>query len=340
MSDEIPAASPPGAPRVLVTGATGFVGSIVARECVKAGMRVTTTGRADLAPAQRLPNYFKADVSRPESFTDKLADVECVVHAAGLAHQFGASAKTAPFMAVNAEGAENVALCAARAGVKHFILLSSVSVYGWLDSPPSAHTAVCDETMPCRPRDLYAQSKLEGERRVIEVARRAQMPLTILRLATVYGEGDGGNVARLIRAIERQRFVWIGRGENRKSLIYNQDAARACVRVIQAGATGIDIYNVVGMAHTMREVVEEIARALNLRTPQWHVPSRLALRGARLAAALTPNGSRFRELSDTLKKWLADDVYDGGKFNQRYDFHARIELSEGIRREVAWHRQQ
>ena len=70
------------------------------------------------------------------------------------------------------------------------------------------------------------------------------MALTILRLATLYGEGDPGNVGRLIRTLDRGRFLWIGDGSNRESLLYKGDAARACMAVAERPASGINIYNV------------------------------------------------------------------------------------------------
>ena len=59
------------------------------------------------------------------------------------------------------------------------------------------------------------------------------MALTILRLATLYGEGDPGNVGRLMRTLDRGRFLWIGDGSNRKSLLYRGDAANACMAVAE-----------------------------------------------------------------------------------------------------------
>ena len=67
------------------------------------------------------------------------------------------------------------------------------------------------------------------------------MALTILRLATLYGEGDPGNVGRLMRKLDRGRFLWIGDGSNRKSLLYKGDAARACMAVAERPASGITI---------------------------------------------------------------------------------------------------
>ncbi|MEK7776125.1 MAG: NAD-dependent epimerase/dehydratase family protein, partial [Planctomycetota bacterium] len=113
-----------------------------------------------------------------------------------------------------------------------------------------------DENTPCNPVGPYALSKYNAELRAIEIAREAGMALTILRLATLYGEGDPGNVGRLMRTLDRGRFLWIGDGSNRKSLLYKGDAARACMAVAERSASGINIYNVSAPACTMREIVD------------------------------------------------------------------------------------
>jgi nucleoside-diphosphate-sugar epimerase len=162
------------------------------------------------------------------------------------------------------------------------------------------------------------------------------MDLTILRLATLYGEGDPGNVARLMRTIDRGSFIWIGNGSNRKSLLHREDAARACLAVIQNPASGVNIYNVSAASCTMREVVEGLAGALGKRIPSFGIPASL-VRGISGLLPLLPL-SRMQTWGATAKKWLADDVYDSRKFAQTFNFQTCVNLAEGLRREVAWYR--
>src|SRR5262245_29158834 len=106
--------------RVLVTGANGFVGPAIARLCQQAGMQISTTGRTTES-AENLPGYFTADVTVPGSLADAMKDVDAVVHAAGLAHQFGKGrGDAARFMSINASGTEMVARTARETGVRHF----------------------------------------------------------------------------------------------------------------------------------------------------------------------------------------------------------------------------
>ncbi len=277
-------------------------------------------------------DYRPADLLRPDSLAAVLGGVTAVIHAAGLAHIFNKSkAATAPFKEINERGTANVVRAAASAGVRHFVLISSVSVY----SPFTQ--GVYDESAPCRPEGPYAESKHQAEQRAMEIAQQSGMALTILRLATLYGEGDPGNVARLMRTIDRRRFIWVGDGSNRKSLLHRDDAARACLAVLGSAKAGIEVFNVSAPPCTMRDIVETLATALGRRLPAWRVQAGLALGAARLASILP--FSPFRNVRATVEKWLADDAYSASRFQAAYGYQTHIGLVEGLQREVAWYRE-
>lgn len=317
--------------RVLITGATGFLGSAVARACEAAGLAVQTTGRSS-QPVNAPPNYRAADLGDCAAIEPLVQGVECVIHVAGLAHQFRAGRHDRPaFIAGNVEATANVVGAAAAAGIAHVVLVSSVSVYGG---------SAANEDVPCRPHGPYAESKYLAEQGAIELAERHGIRLTILRMATIYGEGDPGNMARLMRTIDRGRFIWIGTGANQKSLIYRDDAARACVAAAQSRGSGTSVYNVSAPPAAMRAVVSELAAALGQRVPRWHIPAGLVLSGTGLLARISGGRGALGRLPLTAQKWLADDIYPALRFEQQFAFQPEVTLSEGLRREVAWYRRQ
>ncbi len=321
-------------PNILVTGANGFLGSEIVRQAIAAQLLVRATDKRaeSITPAV---DYRPADILDLSRLKSVLCDVSFVIHAAGLAHIFDRTqAVTAPFKEINEQGTANVARAAAEAGVRHFILISSVSVYGPFTQ------GVYDESALCRPEGPYAESKYQAEQRAIEIVQRSGMALTILRLATLYGEGDPGNVARLMRTIDRGRFIWVGDGSNRKSLLHRNDAARACMATVLHPSNGVGIYNVAAPPCTMREVVQGLAVVLGRPVPRWHIRASLALRSAKILSRLVGHRGRLGHLHTTLDKWLADDAYDPSKFQQTFGFQTQVGLLEGLRREVAWYRNQ
>lgn len=316
--------------RVLITGAAGFFGSALVQQAVAEGFTVTATSRTE---RMKFPgvDFIPADILNVSSLSKTFQNVDCVCHVAGLAHIFNeAEVLQAPFYAVNVKGTENVAQAAIKNGVKNFVFISSVSVYGG-----SAQGS--DETAQCQPQGLYAESKLQAERRLVELCQSAGMNLAILRLATLYGEGDPGNVARLIQAIDRGKFIWVGRGENLKSLLHRDDAARACTAVISKPLPGINIYNVSAPASKMKDIVAAIAFALGKDVPSWSVPTAFALNVAKTVRYLSLNNRRLTALHATLQKWLADDHYSTDKFCNAFNYQTKVSLEEGTTREVAWY---
>lgn len=313
---------------VLVTGANGFLGKTILSQLLSEGLTMCGTDIGS-APAAIGNAFQKADITRPEELIGVIGSATTVIHAAGLAHIFDKSnLSNAPFEAINEQGTANVARAAVKGGVRHFVLISSVSVYG--DSLNGGN-----ENSSCYPQGPYAQSKYQAEQRAIEIANESSMALTILRLATLYGEGDPGNVARLMRTIDRGRFIWIGNGSNRKSLLHREDAARACLAVIQNPASGVNIFNVSAPPCTMREVVAGLAGALGKRIPSFDIPASLARGMSGLLSRLPLIRLQTRA---TVQKWLADDVYDATKFDQAFNFQPRVSLVEGLHREVVWYR--
>ncbi|HHY57525.1 MAG TPA: NAD-dependent epimerase/dehydratase family protein [Chloroflexi bacterium] len=318
---------------VLVTGANGFLGSEVVNRLLTAGHSVRATGK-EPSYSHSDVEYIRADITQAAQLSAVTSEIAAVIHTAGLAHVFHRFAALADrFFQINELGAENVARAAAADGVEHFILISSVSVYG-----PSTH-GLCTEESPCQPEGAYALSKLNAEHGVAELAKETGMAVTILRLATLYGEGDPGNVGRLMRSLDRGRFLWIGDGHNRKSLLYRGDAARACLAVLdKPPASGVATYNVSAPPCTMREIVETLSTALGKKPLPVRVPAGLAAQAARLASVLPVPA--FSRLPATINKWLAEDIYDTRRIEQEIGFYPEITLQEGIQREVRWYREQ
>lgn len=325
------AKQPLSRPRVLVTGASGFIGSGVVGRLASEGIQVVASGRST-GRVDGEVQFIASDVTRPETLSSVVKGVDVVVHAAGLAHQFGKDPASLPFANVNVDGTANTARAAVDAGVKQFVLISSVAVYG-------PHAAImCDEDAPCRPVEPYSVSKYESEKRAIEILRDSGTGLTILRVATAYGEGDPGNLIRLIRAIDRGRFIWLGKGENRKSLIHRDDVAGACLLAVRKALSGVNIYNVTGGTHQMSEIVNAIASALRRRVPEWRIPNSAAESGANLLRQMSGGKGTPGRIARTIEKWLDDDAYDGGKFNRTIGFQPAVRLQDGMQREVEWYR--
>ena len=311
-----------------VTGAAGFLASEIARRAVVLGWSVNALDRLPHPGGDSLQRKV-VDIRDEDMVAQYFRGCQVVIHAAGLAHRKAMSVQE--YFEVNQRGTESVARAAARAGVRRLVLVSSVAVYG-------SREGFVDEGSRCSPDAPYGCSKLAAEERATEVARSSALELTILRLATVFGEGDPGSVGRLIRAIERRRFVWIGDGHNWKSLVFRDDAASACLVAACGPKATVGTYNVVGSHLQVAELVDTIARETGSRIPSLKIPSRPVLAVTALGRRLTGGRGPMASLHAGLERWLADDRYDGHRFEETFGFSARVGVSEGLRRQVTWGR--
>lgn len=311
--------------KLLITGATGFLGLDAARIAAERGLDITATGRRPAPPRART-HFVSGDLLASGWLEPLMQQQDAVIHAAGLAHAPRAGADA--FDRANVDATRRVLQAAADAGVSRAVLVSSVSVYG---------AAADDEHSICRPSGAYAESKYAAEQAAEAIAAASGMALIVLRMATIYGEEDRGNVARLVRALDRGRFLWIGRGDNRKSLVYREDAARACVDAATRQGMPAGRYNVSAPPVRMREIVDAICAALERPAPFLRVPGRAALAAARAADLLMrPLGAP--PLGPTVSKWLSDEHFDAGRFRAAAGWEPRVALADGLARETAWYR--
>lgn len=203
--------------RVFVTGAGGYVGgALVARLAQGRGHDVIASARR-WGPQQQPASAFARHVADLRDdrvdWVSALAGVDVVVHCAALVHGAGRGQPEAAFMQANAASVERLAAAAARAGVRRFVLVSSIAVHG-----RRSDAAIAAQS-PLAPADAYARSKLAGERALNELCGRTGMTAVIIRPPMVYGPGAPGNFARLLTLLRRGAPLPLPRVANRRSFI-------------------------------------------------------------------------------------------------------------------------
>lgn len=204
--------------------------------------------------------------------------VEVVFHAAARVHSVPRNPREArAFFRDNVGGTEALLRCCTRQQLRRFVFFSTAAVYGNGAARP------LDEAMPCHPAGPYAESKYQAERQVATFFREREGGAVILRLSLVYGEGERGNFLRLIRGIDKGRFLFVGDGHGRKSMTYVENVVEAALlSAVRPEARG-QVFNVADPSpYPLRLVAETVARELGVAIPRLHVPASLmtGLRGA------------------------------------------------------------
>jgi nucleoside-diphosphate-sugar epimerase len=325
--------------KILVTGATGAVGPRVVTALFEAGCGIRTLS-LDVPPRGLWPEGIDAligDVTDPKIVQSAMQGIDAVIHLAALLHIVNPPpGLQKEYERINVGGTATVVEAARSAHVGRLVFFSTIAVYG------DSEGRVLTEHSPPHPDTSYAQTKLDAERIVLAAKREdGQLLGTVLRLGAVYGARIKGNYRRLLLALARGRFLPIGPGTNRRSLVYDKDVARAALLAVRHPDVPGRIFNVTdGQFHMMNEIIETLCDALGRRPPRLTLPAGPVRRlagvledGARSCGVLSPI------VRATVDKYTEDVAVDGRLFCMLTGFVPRYDLASGWRETVSEMRQ-
>jgi nucleoside-diphosphate-sugar epimerase len=268
------------APRVLVTGATGFVGEALVFRLLRdkvftpvAAVRGETR-LAGLCPVVA----FGLDENSP---LPPLEDVDVVVHCAARVHVMNevAADPLAAFRQVNVEGTARLARHAAKSGVKRFIFISSIKVNGEATLPGAPFSA---DDAPA-PVDPYGISKREAEDALRQISQDTGMEVVIIRPPLIYGPGVKANFLNMMCWLERGIPLPFGAINNRRSLVAIGnliDLITVCIKHPAAGGHVFLVSDAQDLSTT--QLLRRMAGALNVKPRLLPLPSSLMTVGAAL----------------------------------------------------------
>ena len=278
-------------PRILVTGATGFLGTALSAHLQAAGWTVREAVRTAGPRRDGVEQALVPDLLDRKALDAAVRDATAVLHLAGLAHRRVPEGDGDPHWRVNAEGTRCVAEAAVAAGVERVVLSSSVKAVA------DASEARLDASTEPRPADPYGRSKLAAERLLDEVAGDAGVAAVSLRLPLVYGPGVGANMLRLFRLVRSGLPLPFGAVSNRRSLLYVGNLARAVDTALRAPSGRYFVSDDADLSTP--DLVRSVAAALGRPARLIPVPERLlraVLGGSPLIESLAVDCSPLRSL--------------------------------------------
>ncbi|MFA6489743.1 MAG: NAD-dependent epimerase/dehydratase family protein [Candidatus Micrarchaeia archaeon] len=313
---------------VLVTGATGKLGSLVARALIARG----DTVRAVVRPLSSgtLPQgaeKFEHDLGPAALPATAFDGVGKVVHCAGLvgSHPYDS------LVLANAFSAKHL-LANCPAEIEKVVMISSISVYG------EHKGQLVDETFATACESPYGKSKLLGETFAREYA--SALPIVLLRLGMIYGPDFEDGYFQILDRLAAGKMQILGDGNNRMPLVHQSDAVHAIMLALDSGEaiTHCREYNIVGSEQmTQKELLLLAASQLGVPAPEKSAPVILASAGVAMqqvlsAIHLCKNPSVSPE---NIRQLTLDRAYSGGKAKAELGFEPQVKIAEGMKEVIA-----
>ncbi|NCC52552.1 MAG: NAD-dependent epimerase/dehydratase family protein [Spartobacteria bacterium] len=313
---------------VLVTGATGFTGSVLVRKLAKAGLRVTAVARtsSNTSALQDLDiHWVRGEVFEEETIREAARDVDYIFHVAAAYRE--AKLSDEDYYNVHVLSTQLLANAARQnPNFKRFIHTSTVGVHGHIDDPPA------DETYRFNPGDIYQVTKAEAENWLREYATDQGMAFTVIRPAAIYGPGDR-RLLKVFKMATYPFFPLLGKKECLYHLIHVEDLTDIMMRAAtHPDANGEAFICGNPSAVTIREMGRVVADELGypfrpVRLPAWP----FFLMGDLCEAVCRPLRLEPPIYRRRVAFFTKDRSFDTTKLRAKLGYQVRYSNEEGIR---------
>ncbi len=321
--------------KILVTGATGFLGSAMCRALVQGGQEVRALARktSDLSRLNGLPVEVRyVSLEDSSNLVDLFDGIGYVYHCAALVSDWG---PWSSFYEANVKGVRNLLEAAQGSrNLQRFVHISTTDVYGY---PVEA----VDETYPITDIGLpYNRSKGLGEKAVWDAYRRTGMPVSVVRPATIYGPRSMSIVVEIAALLKKKRMAWIDEGKLPAGLLYIDNAVEGIIQAAHSPRTVGQAYNLRDEGNeTWRQFMTALAIGMKVEPPRTNLPSGLVMAMASLLETIYRMiGIRNRPLATRHSTYMfcRSQGYSIEKARRDFGFRSRVSFDEGMERTIAW----
>jgi len=309
--------------KICITGASGFIGNSICQNLSLSGHQVKATVRFLKSAIRQNRNIEYISVGEINSDTNwkkALSGCEYVIHCAGKFHEMSKESKYDEYKTINVDGTHQLAIQAAKAGVRRLIFLSTIKVNGEFTEDGFPFSS----SEKINPKDFYSSSKYEAEQILWKVANQSGLEVVTLRLPLVYGEGMKGNLKRLMKLINYNFPLPFKSIKNKRSLIGIDnliDIIKVCIENMNAPGKTFLVSD--GKDLSTPDLTHLLGSAMSCSPVLFSVPVKLL-----------KFSSRIIGLKSEMERLTTSLQVDNGHVFKILNWIPPISVEEGIRRMV------
>jgi len=318
--------------RVLVTGASGFVGSKLCQKLGELNVHVVAAVRRTPVERNQSDEFYSSvtvgDILESTDWSSALTQVDTVIHLAARVHVMNDAVADplTEFRRVNTGGTEHLARSAAASGVQRLIFVSSIKVNG--EATRGVHKF--SEADTPSPQDPYGVSKWEAEQALHRVADETGLEVVIVRPPLVYGPGVRGNFAQMLAVISKRIPLPLGSVANRRSLIYVGNLVDALITCSTHPAAAGQTYLVSdGSDISTTDLLRQLASGMGVSPRLFPCPQSIL----QLAGKLAGKSPQVERLLGSLR-------VDSDKMRTDLNWVPPYSLQQGLQETAKWYRTQ
>lgn len=320
---------------ILITGATGFTGSHLAKKLISEGhkVRVLVRPKSKFSSLEKLGcEIALGDLRNKKSVSEAVKGVQIIFNIAAIFRTWGLPDSV--YYETHVEGTRNLLDAGLENNIKRFIHCSTIGVHGDVKNPPA------NEDSPFNPGDTYQKTKLEAEQLALKYFKEKNAPVVIIRPAGIYGPGDK-RFLKLFKPIARKKFFMVGNGRTLWHPVYIDDLIDAFILAMEKPKIEGQVFIIGGPEYlSLNELVKYIANAVNTPAPKIHIPAKpIQVAGSICEAICKPfkiNPPLFRSRVDFFTKTRAFNI---SRAKQLLGYSPKYDIMTGTKLTAKWYKE-
>jgi len=321
--------------RILVTGATGFIGRALSSRLVSDDhdVRVLVRSKRRTSALNGVGEVVVGDITDPAVVDRATRGAEIVFALAGAFREPHLSDER--HREVNVEAVGHLMEAAKRHGVRRVIHCSTVGVHGPVNGPPAS------EESPIVPIGIYEETKAAGEALALKYGRNGGAPVAVVRPTQVYGPGDT-RLLKLFKLANRKRVVLVGPGTAGYHLLYIDDLIDAFLLAAQADSASGEAFIIGGPERpTLNDIIRTLGRVLDQKEQKI---IRVPVKPVQLLADVCERICRPLGIAPPIYRrriefFTQNKSYEISKAQRLLGFKPKVRMFDGLQRTAEWYRQ-